>query len=131
MASLANQSGASGAFIEISGEVANNATWQEIIYFMQAGSPMVLTGLSFKMTFRSDGSDSAADYTLSTTAGTLTIQNDATSGIANNLYINAPASALTGLYGDYVCDLASQDSGGVVTLWAHGTVSFRQNPVAF
>lgn len=128
---LARTSGASGALFEINGEVANNATWQEVIYFMEAGSPMVLTDLDFKMTFRCSAKDSSADYTLSTDAGTLAVEADPDSGIENNLSINVPAGSLSGLCGDYVCDLASQDVAGVVTPWAHGVVSFRPNPVSF
>ncbi len=121
----------SGALFEVSGAVANNATWQETIYFMQSGSPMVLTGLSFKITFRCDGERTNADYTLSTDDGTLSIVADADSGIANNLYINVAAGSLSGLRGDYVCDLASQDVSDVVTLWGHGNVTFSPNPVTF
>ena len=131
MASLARTSGASGALFEINGEVANNATWQDVIYFMEAGSPMVLTDLDFKMTLRCSGTDSSADYTLSTDDGTLAVEADPDSGIENNLSINVAAGALSGLCGDYVCDLASQDINGVVTPWAHGIVSFRPNPVSF
>ena len=128
---LARTSGSSGSLFEVSGEVANNATWQEVIYFMEDGTPMVLTDLSFKMTFRCSGSRDSADYTLSTDAGTLAVDADADSGIENNLYINVPAGSLTALCGDYICDLASRDINGVVTPWANGIVSFRPNPVAF
>lgn len=131
MSSLARTSGASGAYFEISGEVANNATWQENIYFMEAGAPMVLTDLSFKMTFRCSERDDSADYTLSTDGGSLSIEADPDSGIENILYINVPAGQLNSLCGDYVCDLASRDVNGVVSPWAHGIVSFRSNPVSF
>lgn len=131
MVSLARDAGTSGAYFEVSGAVANNATWQETIYFMEAGSPMVLTGLSFKMTFRCDGESDSADLTLSTDGGTLSIIADADSGIANNLYINVPAGSLSGYRGDYIVDIASEDVAGVVTPWAHGVVSFRPNPVSF
>ena len=127
---VANNS-VSGALFELSGSVANNATWQETVYFMQEGSPMVLTGLSFKMTFRCNGDSTSADYTLSTDDGTLSIVADADSGIANNLYINVAAGSLSGLLGDYIADLASQDVADVVTLWAHGAVTFAPNPVSF
>lgn len=131
MSNLAKSSSAGGAYFEISGEVANNSTWQEVIYFMEAGIGMVLTGLSFKMTFRCNGNSDSADYTLSTDDGTLTVQIDADSGVANNLYINVAAGSLTGLNGDYICDLASRHANGTVTPWAHGVVSFRPNPVSF
>ena len=128
---LARTSGASGAYFEINGEVANNATWDEVIYFMEAGSPMVLTGLSFQMTFRCDGQRDSADYTLSTADGTLAVEADPDSGIENNLAINVPKGSLNGLCGDYICDLASEDINGKVDAWAHGIVSFRPNPISF
>lgn len=131
MTSLARTSGASGAYFYVSGEVANNATWQENIYFMETGSPMVLTGLSFEMTFRCNGESDSSDFKLSTSAGTLAVQADPDSGIANILYINVPKGTLSTYRGDYVCDLASEDVAGVVTPWAHGIVSFRPNPVSF
>lgn len=131
MTSMARTSGASGAYFEISGEVANNSTWQENIYFMEAGAPMVLTGLEFQMTFRCNDQRDSAEFTLSTSAGTLSIQADPDSGIANILYINVPVGTLAAYRGDYVCDLASRDVAGVVSPWAHGIVSFRPNPVSF
>ena len=121
----------SGALFELSGSVANNATWQESIYFTQEGEPMDLTGLSFKMTFRCNGESTSADYTLSTDDGTLSIVTDADSGVDRILYINVSAGSLSGLRGDYVADLASQDVADVVTLWGHGVVTFAPNPVTF
>lgn len=126
-----NNTLASGALFEISGVVPNQATWQENIYFSEAGVPLDISGLAFKMTFRSDPQDTSADYTLSTTAGTLSIETDADSGVDQILYVNVSAGTLSSLQGDYVCDLASEDSSNVVTLWGHGIVTFTPNPVAF
>lgn len=128
---LSNHALSSGALFEVSGVVPNQATWQENIYFSEAGQPFDLTGLSFKMTFRADPADTSADYTLSTTAGTLSIAEDADSGVDQILYINVAAGTLSSLVGDYICDLASEDASDVVTLWAHGVVTFTSNPVAF
>lgn len=128
---LARNNSVSGALFEISGSVANNATWQESIYFTEAGSPLDISGLDFKMTFRCNGNSTSADYTLSTDDGTLSIVTDADSGVDRILYINVSAGSLSGLLGDYVCDLASQDVADVVTLWAHGVVTFSPNPVSF
>jgi len=131
MSAIGKSNGSGGAYFEVSGEVANNSTWQENIYFMEAGAQMELTGLSFKMTLRCQPSDSTADYTLSTTDGTLSIVEDTDTGVSNILYINVPVGSLTGLCGDYVADLASEDQNGVVSPWAHGVISFRPNPVTF
>lgn len=120
----------SGALFDVSGTVANNATWAEDIYFIENGSGMSLTGLSFKMTFRYSGDDDSAALTLSTGGGGLSIVNDGAS-VSSILRITAPPSTLSGMEGDYICDLASQDQSDVVTLYAHGLVSFRRNPVSF
>lgn len=130
MTALARSNGAHGALFDLSGEISNNATWSEDIYFSEAGSPEILTGLSFKMTFRSDPNNTSADLTLSTAAGTLAIANDG-DGYARILRITVTDGNLSSYDGDYVADLASEDVAGVVTHWGHGIVSFTPNPVAF
>lgn len=127
---MIHSSGNSGALFAISGEVANNATWDEYIYFSQAGSGMVLTGLAFQFQFRSDGNSTSADLTLTTAASQLTITND-DNGAATVLRINVPYTTISGLEGDYVADLVSKDTDNKLTAWAHGVVSFRQSPIAF
>lgn len=131
MSALARTSGASGAYFEMVIEQPNNSTWDEVYYFMEGGAPMVLTGLSFKMTFRASDADTSACYTLSTGDGTLTVAADPISGIENNLNVNVAKGSLSGLCGDYVCDLASEDANGKVDAWAHGVASFRPLPVSF
>lgn len=121
----------SGALFDISGTVANNATWDEDIYFTQDAAPLDITGLSFKMTFRCRERYDSAALTLSTDAGTLLIVNDTDSGVNRILRIAVPAGSLNGYCGDFVCDLASQDAAEKVFLWGHGIVTFRPNPVAF
>ena len=91
---------------------------------------MLLTGLSFQMTFRKSEDDTSADITLSTADGTLSIEND-DDGFARILRITATAGTFSGYLGDYVADIASQDADEVVTLWAHGIVTFTNNPVTF
>lgn len=117
----------SGALFEVSGEVPTNATWDEDIYFTEAGSPYDISEMDWKMTFRCDPENTAADIKLSTDDGTLVITGDD----SNVLRIAVTAGTLTAYEGDYVCDLASNDPDDKVILWAHGTVSFRLNPVAF
>lgn len=127
MTSIARGGNDSGALFEMSGVVPINATWAEDIYFREAGAIMSITGLSFKLTLRSGHSDSA-NYTLSTDAGTLSITTDA-DGV-QVLRITVPPGTFTSI-GDYIADLASEDGTGIVTLWAHGIVGLRQNPVTF
>jgi hypothetical protein len=123
----------SGALFNLSGEVAINATWAEDIYFTQSGQPMDLTGLAFRMTFRAceqsgRGYPSSVSpcLTLSTDDGTLSIVDD-DDGYARVLRITKAAGTI-GIYGDYICDLSSEDADDVITPWAHGVVTFRNNP---
>lgn len=120
----------SGALFTLSGAVANNATWDEYIYFMEAGLPSDISGLDWKMTFRRDGRNTSADVTLSTDAGTLIITQD-DNGNNSVLQVLVPAGQLTNINGDYIADLASEDVNGKVSLWAHGVVTFAPNPVSF
>ncbi|CAB4172092.1 hypothetical protein UFOVP1349_46 [uncultured Caudovirales phage] len=129
MTSIARTSGNSGALFDVSGTVPVNATWAEDIYFTEDAAPFVLTDLSFKMTFRRDPAKTSADYTLSTDDGTLSIEDDDDS-YARILRINVPAGWFTEV-GDFIADLASEDTADKVISWANGIVSFRNNPVTF
>jgi hypothetical protein len=130
MTSLARSTGEAGALFDLSGTVATNATWSEDIFFSEAGAPFDISGLDWKLTFRRSGENTTADITLSTAAGTLTVVAD-DNGHQRILRIGASASALNAWEGDYIADLASKDGAGAVMLWAHGTISFRTNPVTF
>ena len=130
MTSLARSTGEAGALFEVSGTVATNATWAEDIYFTEAGAPFDISELDWKMTFRRSGGNTSADITLSIAAGTLTVAVD-DAGHPRILRIAVAAGALNAYEGDYIADLASKDGAGTVMLWAHGTISFRPNPVSF
>lgn len=130
MTSLARSNGEAGALFELSGTVPTNATWSEDIYFTQAGAPLDISALSWKMTFRCDGENTTADFTLSTADGTLSVVAD-TNGYNRILRIAVAAGALNAYEGDYIADLASKDVANTVQLWAHGIVSLRPNPVTF
>lgn len=127
MTSLARSTGNAGALFDISGTVPTNATWDEDIYFMEAGQPYDITELDWKMTFRSGSGDTSAEFTLSTDDGTLVITGDDD----NVLRITVTAGTLNSYNGDYVADLAARDAADKVTLWGHGTVTFLPNPVSF
>jgi hypothetical protein len=130
MTSLARDSGDAGALFDLSGTVATNATWAEDIYFTEAGAPFDISELDWKLTFRRDGEATSADITLSTASGTLAVAAD-DNGHLRILHIGVAAGALGACEGEYVADLASKDGDGAVLLWAHGTISFRPNPVTF
>lgn len=122
------QSGDSGALFDMSGTWSINSTISEDIYFHEAGVAMDLTGLDFKMTLRADPDSESADYTFSIDSGQLAITTDDDSVEILRLTITAGTISQTG---DYVADLASQDASDVVTHWAHGIISLRNNPVTF
>lgn len=114
----------------MSGEVSNNATWDEYIYFMQDGSGYDLTDLTFQLQLRCPADDTSARLTLSTTDGTLELTND-DNGESTILRVNVPYSSISGLVGDYQADLVSKDTDDKLTHWASGTITFRQAPIAF
>ena len=130
MTVLARNGGDAGALFDLSGTVATNATWAEDVYFTEAGAPLDISGLDWKLTFRRSGETTSADITLSTVAGTLTVVAD-DNGHHRILRIGVAAGALSAYEGDFIADLASKDGAGAVMLWAHGTISFRPNPVTF
>ncbi len=119
----------SGARFNVRGFIARNATWSEDIYVFENGTPMTLTGLDWKMTFRKDSEQDNADFTISTDDGTITITTDDDAIPILRIYVLA--SSLSNMRGDYVADLASRDALEKVILWAHGRVTFTRNPVSW
>lgn len=130
MTTLLRSNGASGAETEISGTIAANATWSEDIYFFdQDGAAIDLTDLDFYLQFRCDPGATSADVTLSTTGGELSIEDDDGS-VASILRISADAGTFSNYEGDMIVDLVAVDPSDNVTLYGHGIVSIRNNPVA-
>lgn len=123
----AGQTGARGI---ISGVISNGATWWEDVEITEDGT--VITDADdwvWRMTFRETNDDSAAVLTLTTADGTLTISQGAD---ATTLQIRVAYTALSDMEGDYICDLASLDTSTTpdkVVHWAHGIVTFRDEPV--
>jgi hypothetical protein len=114
----------------ISGVVSNGATWWEDVSITEAGS--VVTDADtwvWRMTFRETEGDDNAVLTLTTADGTLTITQGAD---ATTLEIRVAYTALSALEGDYICDIASLDTSTTpdkVVHWAHGIVTFRDEPI--
>ena len=120
----------SGALQELSGTISNNATWDEYIYFLENGAGVTLTGLSFQFQFRKCDGSTSADLTLTTAASQLVITND-DNAVPSILRINVPYTTISGLAGDYIADLVAKDASDKLVHYAHGVVTFQQNPVAF
>lgn len=122
----------SGAMFAVSGFVPVNATWSEDIYFTQDGVPLDISEMDWKLTLRRCGGATEAPFlTLSTDDGTLSIVDD-DDDVPSILRILVPVGGLSTSYiGDFVCDIASRDAQDTVTLWGHGVVTIRPNPVSF
>lgn len=128
---LSRSNGASGAECDVSGTIAIYADWSEDIYFFDpsTGAGQDLTGLSFEFQFRSSPNNTASDVTLSTSSGTLSIQADSNS-VNSILRIAVPRGTFSVFHGDMIADLIATDVSDKVTLYAHGVVSFVNNPVS-
>lgn len=131
MTALARSKGPSGAESEVSGAIAIYADWNEDIYFRDpsTGTAMDLTGLSFQFQFRCNPNSVSADVTLSTSNGMLSIQEDSGS-VDSILRIAAPRGTFSAYQGDMIADLIATDVSNQVTLYAHGIVTFTNNPVS-
>jgi hypothetical protein len=115
----------------VSGLVSNGATWYEtIILTDENGDQLVdVDADTWQFQFRCDAGSDSADLTLSTTDGTLTVTEGASS---TTLLINVPQATISDLEGEYVADLVSKAaSGSRLTHRAHGIVTFRSDPIAF
>lgn len=117
----------SGALFEVSGQVSKGATWAEDIWFTEDGAAVDLTGLEFRLQLRCCRT-SQIELTL-TTSDRLSIVTDSVSGVDRILRIAVPPSAMTTLKGDYFADLAAKDVADVIQHWAHGIISFIDDPV--
>lgn len=123
------------ALFTLSGDVSNNVTWSEDIYFLQSGAGMDLTGLSFQLQFRAKPPNTkepntAAFLTLSTAGGELVITDDDNS-VASILRIGVPYTTISSMVGEYQTDLVSKDVSGTLTHWSSGVVTFSPLPIAF
>lgn len=115
----------------LSGSVSNGATWS-VNYILRNYNGDNVTGYSadtFQWQFRTSEENDAADLTLSTTAGTLSVSE--TDGVTT-VTVNAAQSVIAGMCGDYVSDLVSKDSvTGNLTHHGHGIITFNNSPIEF
>lgn len=125
------KAGNHGAENDVSGEIPIYAYWSEDIYcFDPDGAALDLTGLTVKFQFRQDPASTGADVTLSTGGTGLTLTADSGS-VTSIVRIGVEASDYFSAYaGDMISDLIVIDQSSHVTLYAHGVVTFTNNPVA-
>ena len=113
----------------ISGTISNGATWWEDVEITEDGT--VITSADswvWHLTVREDY-ETAPILTLTTADGTLTISQGSTS---TTLQIRVAYTVLSDIIGDYIVDIASIDTStnpDKVVHWAHGIVTFRNEPV--
>lgn len=115
---------------DVSGRISNGVTWYEDVKLVdQDGNQITGVDLDiWQFQFRKIRTD-AADLTLSTTAGTLTITEGATETI---LGIRAAQSVVSEMAGDYFADLVSKAASDDRLIHrAHGIVTFLDDPIAF
>lgn len=127
---ITRTNGSHGAQNNVNGIISNGATWYETVLLTdENGDP--LTGVdadTWQFQFRCDPSSDSADLTLTTADGTLTITESTTT----TMLINVPQASLADLDGDYTADLVSKAaSDNRLIHRAHGTVTFRTDPIAF
>lgn len=128
---LRRTAGGTGAECILSGDISIYAKWTEDIYFRdpESGDGEDISGLSFYLQFRVDPSQTSADVTLSTVDGTLSIQEDSGS-VDSILRISAAAGTFSNYEGDMIADLVAVDQNDNETHYAHGIVTFHNDPVA-
>lgn len=111
-----------GARFQITGELSRNSVLSQALDFPSDGSSFDLTGLTVKMTFRTE-EGSSPDLTLSTADSTLTVSD------ADTLTILAPdLAALTRQ--SYVVDITSGTVAASYVHLAHGLVRVSDSPNA-
>lgn len=120
----------SGAECSVSGTISIYAKWSEDIYFYDPdGAAMDISDLDFYFQFRRCQDQTSADVTLSTDAGTLSIEENDGS-VESILRISADAATFSSFPGDMIADLVAVDQSGDETHYAHGVVTFTNDPVA-
>lgn len=120
------RNGRSSARFIISGYVSTGASWIEQYSFQVDGAAIAdADTFEWQFNFRTAYGD-APSLSLSTTDGTLTITQGADS---TTIAISVPYSSLSSLEGDYIADLAYTDGSSNRFHWAHGTVTFRNEPI--
>lgn len=113
---------------QITGEISANADWNEDIYFFGPdGSAQDLTDLDFYMQFRCDPKQDAADITLSTDDGTLSLEDDGGS-VTSILRITVADGVFSNYIGDMILDIVSVDAAGTKTHCGHGVVTILNDP---
>lgn len=117
-----------GARFKISGTVSTGASWVETYSFQIDGGVIDddADDWTWQFNFRKCYDDTSPDLSLTTGGGGLTVTNGADS---TSIAISTSYSALDDLEGDYIADLAYQTGAGVRVHWAHGTVTFRNEPI--
>lgn len=134
MATGITRRGDTGAQAILSGTISNGASWYEDVAMTEDGTAISGSPASWTWTlaFRETFEDDSAVLTLTTGGGGLTVTQGSTS---TTLAIRVAKASLSDMDGDYIADLKSldtsdttYDSAGRSRHWAHGVVTFRNEP---
>lgn len=119
--------GETGARFKISGFVSAGASWVETYTFQIDGGVIDADAddWTWQLNFRKSYEDDV-DLSLSTTAGHITVTNGADS---TSVAISVAPTVLADMEGDYIADMAYQTAADVRVHWAHGIVTFRNEPI--
>lgn len=123
---IARDARESGALFNWVKTLANNASWLEDFQVIQDGEAMDWSDLTVKFTLR-DCANGSAVLTLTSGDGYVALK----AGDDTTLQVSVPPSVLSSLCGDYIGDIAFQDTDDNVILLAHGTVTVTNNPPVF
>lgn len=124
--SLTRTIGQHGARNTVNGIISNGATWYENVTIELNG----ITGpdaLDWSLTLQRKDCD-GTDLVLTTGDATLTVTDNGDD--TATMLINVPASSLSALRGEYICNVWSEDSAGDgrIIHWAYGIVVMRDSP---
>lgn len=118
--------GGTGARFNLSGTISSGASWIETYTFQVAGGIVHADAdiWDWQFNFRKDYG-SGPDLSL-TTGTELTVTN---SSEATSFAIAVGPDDLASMEGDYIADIAYEDADGNRIHWAHGIVTFRNEPI--
>lgn len=123
---ITTRSGDSGARFNLSGTVSSGASWIETYNFQVDGGIVHADADEWTWQFNFRKNYGCAPELTITTGDGITVTNGSDS---TSFAINVAPTRLTNMEGDYVADIAYEDDDGNRVHWAHGIVSFRNEPI--
>lgn len=112
----------------VSGYVSAGAQWIESLTIIDRNGDHVIDvdDHDWVVQLRKSAGDTSPDLTLETGGGGLTVTE--TNGTT---VLSIDTDDHADLCGDYICDIASKASNGKIYHWAHGRLTFTNEPIVF